>query len=422
MFNFQIIKKSPKNKARTGIFVTPHGPIETPQLAFVATEGEIKCLPKDRLPYLPVNLIIVNTFHIWVKNILQKIGQKTIHHYANFKKPIMSDSGGFQVFSMGFGKAHGVGKMTNIFPEESRKNQIKSDKSDLSGLSDLPMNADDSRFFPNSSDTNNPLKITEQGVEFMFNGQKVLLTPEKSIEIQQKIGADIIFAFDECTSPLNSYSYTKKALERTNQWLIRCLNQLKSIYSKTTHSPPQALFAIVQGGNFEDLRKKSAKYCAQFDVPGFGIGGSLGKTKTDMFHILDWVIPYLPEEKPRHLLGIGQVVDIFQAVKRGVDLFDCVIPTREARHQVIYTRHGKKNLRQMKTVAEVVDKNCQCQLCQEKITFTKLYHLYRLNKPQAFYYLTVHNIQFFSDLLKEIRLAINLNRLDELEKKYLDYF
>ncbi|MBI3366430.1 tRNA-guanine transglycosylase, partial [Candidatus Roizmanbacteria bacterium] len=172
MFEFKILKKN-KN-SRTGIFHTPHGKLETPELAFVATEGEIKCIPKEILPKLPIQYLIVNTFHIWVKHILDKVGKKNgIHNYMNYKNIAASDSGGFQVFSMGFGKTHNVGKIGGMFPGKNYK----------------------------TNDSNNPLIITEEGVEFQFNGQKILLTPEKSIEIKQKIGADIMFAFDECTSP-----------------------------------------------------------------------------------------------------------------------------------------------------------------------------------------------------------------------------
>lgn len=383
MFEFGILHKSNESRARTGIFYTPHGKLETPELAFVATEGELKTIPKEILPKLPAKLIIVNTFHLWVKGILKKID---IHDYANFQKPIMSDSGGFQVFSMGFGKTHQVGKIGGMFPGKIHKN----------------------------ADKNNPLVITEEGVGFLFNGKKMQLTPEKSIKIQEKIGADIMFAFDECTSPLNSKTYTKRAMERTHRWIKRCM--------KTKKSKNQALFAIVQGGYYEDLRKKSAQYMAKFDVPGFGIGGSLGKTKEDVGRVLDWTIPYLPDNKPRHLLGIGQVRDLFESVERGVDLFDCVIPTREARHRVLYTKKGKINIRQSQAEKEPIDTHCSCLTCKEKITLYKLYGLYKLKDPQAFFYATVHNIQFYSDLMQSIRFSIEKNKLDELKEKYFRYY
>ncbi len=491
MFEYTIRVKDNKSKARVGEFNTSHGKLHTPELAFVATEGEIKCIPKEILPKLPAKLIIVNTFHIWVKNIIQTIDDRkskiennnqssilnlqtpssifhspssnnfNIHNYANFPRPIMSDSGGFQVFSMGFGKAHGVGKVASMFPEESRKDQIKSarirnqnnsDTSDISDLSDLPISSD-FRSLPNYSDINNPLTISEEGVEFIFNGEKILLTPEKSMEIQQKIGADIMFAFDECTSPLNSKKYTREAMERTHRWVKRCIEKLRiedrkwkidfenrslklennqtsnfqhQVPASTVHplssNNSQALFAIIQGGYFEDLRKTSAKYMAKLDVPGYGIGGSLGKTKEDIRRVLDWTIPHLPEEKPRHLLGIGQVRDIFEAVEYGVDLFDCVIPTREARHRVLYTKKGKINVRKMKTVNEVIDKNCSCQMCLNNITMEQLNNLFSLKDPRAFFYATVHNIQFYSDLTRNIREAIKGNAFFKLKNELLTYY
>lgn len=418
MFEFQIIKYH--KKARSGIFKTLHGNLHTPELSFVATEGEIKAIPKDTLKNLPVNLIIVNTFHIFTKDILKKIEDiGGIHKYAGYSKVVQSDSGGFQAFSLGFGKSQGVGKVANIFPGIGAK----------------------------ASDENNPLIIDENGVTFEFNGHKITLTPEKSMEIQHQIGADIIFAFDECTSPLNTKKYTANSLKRTHEWLARCLkkqlqlNQSKSAPNKsgsvksvkqntdstgltdsTDLTYKQALFGIVQGGYYEDLRKKSAKFLAKLDVPGYGIGGSLGKTKQDVWNVLEWTNSLLPEEKPRHLLGIGQVRDIFESVERGVDLFDCVIPTREARHKVLYTKKGKINVRKMRNVDEVADVNCQCQMCVNNLTMKQLNNLFIAKDPHAYYYSTVHNIYFYTNLLKEIRDSIELQKLDQLKEKYLKYY
>jgi queuine tRNA-ribosyltransferase/7-cyano-7-deazaguanine tRNA-ribosyltransferase len=446
MFEFKILKKEAKSKARVAEFQTPHGKLLTPELAFVATEGELKSIPNQKygqnnvlsLQELPVRLIIVNTFHIFTKQILEKIEKVGgIHNFTNFPRVIQSDSGGFQAFSLGFGIVHKVGKVANIFPGETNHGLTSEVK--LGCVDDL-----------------NPLKITEDGVEFSFNNDKILLTPEKSIRIQQKIGADIIFAFDECTSPLNTKDYTKRAMERTHRWLKRCIEEYQiskiknqsdvtgvekkgppqraarhvdwssehwgEMNSRQALSQKQALFGIIQGGYFEDLRKQSAKFLAKQDIAGFGIGGSLGKTKQDVWSVLGWTIPYLPEEKPRHLLGIGQVRDIFESVERGVDLFDCVIPTREARHKVIYTNYGRLNLRKIRNINEVIDKKCKCTTCSNNLTIQQLYQLFLLKDPLAFYYLTVHNIQFFSDLMKHIREAIELNRFFNLKKKFLNYY
>lgn len=434
MFNYKILSRY--NNSRSGVFSTPHGDLLTPELAFVATDAEIRGIPKEILAKLPVKLTISNTFHIFTKGLIPLIEKAGgLNKYMNYKNTTMTDSGGFQVFSLGFGKAHHVGKVANIFPEENKKEK---------GLII-------------TRDQDNLLHITEKGVMFNYDKKLLLITPEDSIKIQQQIGADIIFAFDECTSPLNSYDYTKQAMERTHRWFIRCMQQLyksqlpnsksqinsnnQNSKSKTFKSfenskfenslefdtcnlefNKQALFAVVQGGMFEDLRKESARYIAKQLVAGFGIGGSLGRTKEDMYQVLEWTIPHLPEEKPRHLLGIGQVRDIFEAVERGVDLFDCVIPTREARHKVLYTKKGKINVRKFKTVHEVIEKGCSCLTCREKITFYKLYELYKLDKLKAFLYSTTHNIQFYCDLMQEIREAINTNTYLELKNKYYKYY
>lgn len=431
MFQFKILNKY-KN-SRTGIFHTPHGKLETPELAFVATEAEIKTIPKEILHQLPIQYMIVNTFHIWVKHILEKIQeQKGIHCYTGYSHVAASDSGGFQVFSMGFGKSHQVGKIGGMFPGKNHQN----------------------------NDENNPLLITEEGVEFEFNGKKILLTPEKSLEIQQKIGADIMFAFDECTSPLNSKGYTKIAMERTHRWVKRCLNYVtqnnkgggndsvpdraqqffQPVSTRFQRDEPvagckhgreanfrqnprfQALFAIVQGGYFQDLRKISAQYIAKLDVPGFGIGGSLGTTEDEVRDVIDWTIPYLPIEKPRHLLGIGKVKDLFDGVERGIDLFDCVIPTREARHKVIYTKRGKIPLRKMRQDKEILEKGCKCFACKEKISWQYLNELFTKKDSKAYFYATCHNVQFFSDLMKFIRQAINNGALPDLKEQYSNYF
>lgn len=416
MFEFKILAKQKKTKARVGEFTTPHGKFLTPELAFVATDAELKSIPKKVINKLPAKLIIVNTFHILSKKILAKIEKVGgVHKYMDFQKPIMSDSGGFQAFSLGFSLIHGVGKVASMFPDEIRKNRIdriKSDRPDISDLSDFSDLSDlsDVSDLSDLSDSNNPLIINERGVEFTYNEEKILLTPEKSMQIQQKIGADIIYAFDECTSPLNTKRYTEKAMERTHRWLKRCL--------KTKISNKQALFGIVQGGYYEDLRKKSAKFVGKQDVPGFGIGGSLGTTKDEVRSVLEWTIKYLPGDKPRHLLGIGKVRDIFEGVERGVDTFDCVIPTREARHKVLYTDNGRVNLKKMKTVNELIDKKCKCETCTNNVTMQQLYQFFLKKDPRAFYFATVHNIQFYADLMKKIRNSIEDGKFFELKERY----
>ncbi|MEI6532525.1 MAG: tRNA guanosine(34) transglycosylase Tgt [Candidatus Roizmanbacteria bacterium] len=401
MVSFDIYSKYKKTRARSGIFQNEERKIITPQLAIVATEGEIKGIPKDYYEALNIPYSIVNTFHIDTKDILLKIeAVNGIHNFSKLNNIVASDSGGFQVFSLGFGKAHGVGKM-GIFPDEKSNTKSQQSKSEKEN---------------HNTDSDNPLIITDNDVTFEFNGAKVTLNPEKSMDIEHRIGADIMFAFDECTSPLNSKEYTAEALERTHAWLQR------SIIAHKDFADKQALFGIIQGGEYEDLRKQSAQFLAQQDVPGFGIGGSLGKSKDDMHNILDWVIPYLPEEKPKHLLGIGQVRDIFEGVERGVDLFDCVIPTREGRHKLIFTKHGKISIRKIRQNHDLMNTDPKSILGQEKVTYAQLAQWFTLRDPRAFLYATIYNIEFYLTLMREIQESIAMGSFEALKNDYYKFY
>ncbi len=396
MFTFSIKSKLKNTLARVGSFQTNYSTLQTPELAIVATEAEFKAIPAEYWKELPCKYVIVNTFHISTKKPRNAEGNATtleridkvngVHAYMGLKdRTIASDSGGFQVFSLGFGKAHQVGKIGGMFPGSQVEHH----------------------------DQGNPVVIDNDGVTFEFDNRKIHLNPEKSMDIQHKIGADIMFAFDECTSPLNSKEYTAEALQRTYSWLDRCIEAHKG------HEDKQALFAIVQGGAYKDLRQEAARIIGKKDVPGFGIGGSLGKTKQDMYEILEWIMPLLPEEKPRHLLGIGSVKDIFEGVERGIDLFDCVIPTREARHRQLYTSKGRLALRKMKHLQEVLDTKCACFACRDGVTYEQLWKLFLEKDPKATFYASVHNIWFFSDLMKRIRQSIEDNTFFELKKECL---
>jgi tRNA-guanine transglycosylase len=397
MFELKIQSKLAGTRARTAQFQTPHHLLETPELAIVATEGEFKAVPHEYWNELPCKYLVVNTFHINTKRLIRDLRDAPIlehvdtkggiHEYMNLKnRTIASDSGGFQVFSLGFGKAHHIGKIVHIVPGSKITYE----------------------------DQGNPLKISEDGVSFQFDKREINLTPEISMDIQHRIGADIMFAFDECTSPLNSKEYTEKSLERTYRWLDRCIEAHRGFGEK------QALFPVIQGGMFEDLRKESAEVMGSKDVPGFGIGGSFGKE--EMSDVLEWTIPLLPEEKPRHLLGIGTVRDIFEAIERGVDLFDCVIPTREGRHGRLYTHQGPRALRKGKTLNEVIDPHCGCFGCREGITYAQLWELYSKRDSRFFLYATAHNIWFFSELTAKIRESIQRNSFYELKEKYLQSY
>lgn len=287
----------------------------------------------------------------------------------------MTDSGGFQVFSLGWGLVHQIGKI-GWFPGPRVKESEAKTKPGL-------------------------VRISQDGVEFSshLDGSRHYFTPEKSIKIQEDLGADIIFAFDECTSPLATYEYTKRSLKRTHDWAKRCL--------KAKSRKDQALFGIIQGGDFKDLRIESTKFISSLPFDGFGIGGSLGKSKKDMFKVLKWVMPLLPEQKPRHLLGIGQIEDLEEAVKYGIDFFDCVWPTRLARRGTLLVEKGKLNIENAEYQKDFspIEKGCACYACQN---FTKAYlcHLFRAKELLAYRLATIHNLHFTLEKMREIRKTI----------------
>src|SRR3989344_1884583 len=297
-------KLSKANKARTGIIKTPHGIIHTPAFTPVATAASVRSLSQQDMESLGTEVLLANTYHLHLRpgdETIRKLGG--LHKFMGWNKPLFTDSGGFQVFSLGFGREHGISKIGTFFPGK-RKFSIGEKRDKLAVVND-------------------------DGVTFKahYSGKLMHLNPKKSIEIQQNLGADIIFAFDECTSPFSDYEYTKKSMERTHKWALESLNQLKKKAKKTK----QALYGIIQGGEYKDLRLQSSKFIASLDFDGIAVGGSLGRSKKDMLKILGWVMPLLPKNKPRHLLGIGGIDDIFNTVEKGIDSFDCVYPTRIAR-------------------------------------------------------------------------------------------
>jgi queuine tRNA-ribosyltransferase/7-cyano-7-deazaguanine tRNA-ribosyltransferase len=417
MFSFKITKKDKKTKARLGVLKTPHGIIHTPNIAIVATKGSIRGISFDLAKKFGAEVFMINTFHFFHNDrykIVEKFG--SLHKFLNINYPLMTDSGGFQVFSLGFGLEHGVGKVVDIFPSESRNQNQSLDVVRPKGKS--------------------LVKIFEDGVEFIspYDGKKLFLSPELSIKIQKILKADIIFAFDECTSPLSSYEYTKLAMKRTHRWALRCLEEFYKTrtyadYTRTNadktqiNSLNQVIFGIVQGGEYEDLRKESAKFINSLPFFGFGIGGSLGKSKKDIIKVLNWTLPFLNENKPKHLLGIGEVDDIFNSIEQGIDLFDCVIPTRWARHGAGFTFKGRINLKSSKYLNDKkpIDLECKCPICQK---FSRAYisHLLKENEIYGIMLLTEHNVFWVLNLFKEIRKAIKENRFLDLKRKILKYW
>lgn len=383
---FKILKKSKNSPARRGVIETSHGVIETPAFIPVGTQASVKGITVDQLKSIGLQSLLCNTYHLYLRpgdKTIKKLGG--LHKFMNWDRPIFTDSGGFQVFSLGYALEHGVGKIANMFPGE-KGGVLHKDTDEIVKKDKLT-------------------RIMEDGVEFRshLDGSAHFLTPEKSIEIQQNLGADIIFAFDECTSPLHDYVYTKKSMTRTHRWAKRCLSSFNG------HRHDQMLYGIIQGGAFRDLREEASRFISKMDFDGIGIGGALGNTKKEMYKILGWITPLLPENKPRHLLGIGAPDDIIQAVKLGVDTFDCVAPTRVGRNGGAFIDGGGKflNLKSGRYLKDKnpIDKKCGCSTCQN---YTRAYltHLFRAHEMLGSILATIHNLWFMEVLMRDIRKSI----------------
>ncbi len=364
----------------------------------VATHGIVKGLTSEDLLALDVGLIIANTYHLALRPGAEQIGQLGgLHAFMNWPRAISTDSGGFQVFSLGAAIRDGVGKIADIFPDEST-------------IARAPV----PRRVERSGARVPHVKIDDDGVSFSshLDGSAVRLTPERSIEIQHLLGADLMLAFDECTSPLDSYEYTRAALARTHRWAARSL-----AHHTSRRRDHQALFGIVQGGAFRDLREESARYIGSLPFEGLAIGGSLGRSKKDMHAILDWTIPILPEDKPRHLLGIGELEDILACVERGIDLFDCAAPTRWARNGALLVSReaanaeGFKNLRLVISNSRFgsdrrpIDPTCSCPTCRQH-SRAYLHHLHRARELSYYRLATIHNLHFMMRFMRGLRDAI----------------
>ena len=388
---FKVIKQDQKTSARLGVLETPHGIAETPSYVVVGTHAKVRELDSLELEKTKTQIVIANTYHLW-----RSLGDDGLKNYAglhkemNWNRSLMTDSGGFQVFSLGFARESGVGKISNMT---------------------------DGTYTTNRSD-NNLVRITEEGVYFFENGQERFLNAAKSIWIQEKLGADIILAFDEPTSPLHDRKYTKESLARTHRWAVESIKSKKS---------DQILYGIVQGGRFEDLRRESAKFIGSLEFDGFAIGGSFGAsfdagTLRRSFRELDWIVPFLPQNKPRHLLGIGLIKDLFIGVASGIDTFDCVVPTREARHGVVYTSTGRLDIKRgfFREDNSVLDPECACEVCVvKKITLAQIHEMFKSKNFEAGHLATFHNVYFFNNLMAKIRRAIMDDKFNEFSAKYI---
>jgi len=380
MIEFKILKKPKKSGARIGILKTPHGEIETPALVPVATQAVVKTLTSEEAKAAKCQILIANTFHLHLKpgeKIIKSSGG--LHEFMNWQRPLMTDSGGFQVFSLGFGKDFGLGK----FLGKNLKNKKTIGKSKQ----------------PKS------VRITQDGVFFRspLNGEQLFLGPKESIKIQEALGADIIFAFDECTPPIANYEYVKESLEKTHKWAKICLKSRKT---------NQAIFGIVQGSEFKDLRQKSANFINSLGFDGFGIGGDLWRERGGTRKILNWVISMLDEKKPRHMLGVGHLKNIEDIIKEGIDLFDCTVPTHYGRRGIAFVNSGRLDLNKSIFLKDKkpLDPKCDCFVCQN---YKRNYIAYLLKAGEitAMRLLTFHNLYFFNTFVEKIRTKIKNNQI-----------
>ena len=365
-FSYELLHVDKNCGARYGVIHTPHGDVFTPMFMPVGTCATVKYISPEELYEIGSQVILSNTYHCWLRpgeNVIANAGG--LHSFMNYKKPMLTDSGGFQVFSLS-------------------KNR----------------------------------KISEDGVAFKshLDGSAMFLSPEKSIEIQNKLGADIIMSFDECPPYPCSYEYMKKSIERTLRWAKR---------GKDAHqNDKQALFGICQGGEFEDLRKYSTTKTVEMDFDGYSIGGTaLGESKETMHKMIEYTVKYLPENKPRYLMGVGTPEDLLEGVLRGVDMFDCVLPTRIARHGSILTNKGKINIRDKKYEYDLspLDETCDCPTCKN---YTKSYlrHLYKCEEGLGKRLLSLHNLRFLLKLSEDMRKAIQEDRFLEFKKEFMEKY
>ena len=363
---YELIKTD--GNARLGKLHTNHGTYDTPMFMPVGTLANVKTLVPEELKEMNSGVILSNTYHLWLRpgeDIVEKAGG--LHKFMNYDGPILTDSGGFQVFSL----------------------------------------------------AKNKKDITEEGVHFKshIDGSKLFLTPEKSIEIQNKLDSDIAMSFDECPPASADYKYLKNSVERTLRWAKRG----KDVFN----NPNQSLFGIVQGGPIEELRKFSAEETVKMDFDGYSVGGVAndGESKEDMYKAIDYSTPYLPEDKPRYLMGVGEPIDILEGVERGIDMFDCVLPTRIARHGNVFTHHGRVNMRNAKFREDFtpIEEGCDCYTCKN---YTRGYirHLLVAGEQLAGRLLSIHNIRFLIKETEDIREAIKEDRFKEYKEQFIkDY-
>ncbi|MGI4850466.1 MAG: tRNA guanosine(34) transglycosylase Tgt [Janthinobacterium lividum] len=395
-FQFHINHTSAKSRARLGRLTTPHGTIETPAFIFCATKGAIKGAFPEDMKKAGTQIILSNTYHMMLQpgsELVEKMGG--LHRFIGWNGPMLTDSGGFQIFSLGHGSVANeiMGKRMNHRPKTM-------------------------------------LKITEEGAHFRsyIDGCKILLTPERSIEIQRQLGADLIVVLDECTPFHVDKSYTERSINMSHRWALRSLAEFQR-----GDTGAQALYGIIQGGVYEDLRKQGANFVNDHPFFGHAVGGSLGNIKEQMHGIVEMTMGMLRPERPVHLLGIGGIGDIFNGVAQGIDTFDCVHPTRLARHggalvkATHWQRYDGKGGEHLNIKNKIyrednrpIDETCGCTTCQN-FSRAYLHHLLRAQEMLALQAITLHNVYFMNQLLAAIRSAIQQDQLDECRKEWAGF-
>lgn len=398
---FEIV--AAEGAARAGIIHTPHGDIMTPTFTVVGTYGTVKFIPPEMLRQIGAQAMLSNGYHLYRRadEIAERGG---LAAYSGWDGPTLSDSGGFQVMSLG----SGIGKV------------ISMDRVDIA------------REARNSDPGQRLAKVTDDGVEFTnpIDGKLEVFTPETSMETQFQIGADIIMAFDELTSIGDSYEYNKAAVERTELWAQRCLEHINALHSAHPERPAQALYGVLQGAHYRDLRERTARNLAAMDFAGYGLGGAFEKEQ--LGDILNWTNAILPNERPRHLLGLSRPDDIFVGVTAGIDTFDCVAPTREARHGRVYTPTGYANLMRSRFAnnPEPIDPDCDCPTCcapdgscKSTGTLRALLKSHDDEERRIGYALTsVHNVRFIIRLMEQIRSSIIEGQFPQFKSNWLERF
>ena len=393
-FYFEINTKLAETKARTGTIHTPHGQIQTPAFIPVGTKATLKALTPEQLKATGAQAVLANAYHLYLRpghKIIDDAGG--LHKFMNWQGPTFTDSGGFQVMSLGVG----FKKVIDMVGKEPVEPQSRKDKL---------------------------ASIDNDGVTFKshLDGSLHRLNPEISMQIQHGIGADITFAFDELTTLYHDYDYQVESLDqRTHPWAERSLAEHKRLNAERTHRPPQALFGVVQGANYEDLRRKSAKFLGAMDFDGYGLGGALEKEKIG--EITGWMCEELPEDKPRHMLGISEPDDIFACIENGADTFDCVSPARVGRNGALYTKNGRINIRRAEFAMDYTpfDETCACYTCQN-YTKAYLHHLFRSGELLANTLATIHNEKFIVKLVDDIRISIANGTFFDFKEDFLSSY